>query len=466
VAGKKEQPMPGYARKDLVREGEVATYHCWSRCVQRSFLYGDDPLTGRNFNYRRGWAEDLLAYQAGVFAVDVGNYSLLSNHAHNILRTRPDIAHTWSPEELALRWKRAWPEFRDGQWVREPTDQELEALLGVPEKLEKIRRNLSSLSWFMARWKEPLAKLCNREMKTSGHFWEARFGCRELLDDPAVTSCSIYVDLNQLRAGLALSLEESQYSAICRRIRAARQRAAAASREEFEGEDPEGLYEFSKSAAEALYADCWLSPITVDGPLLTADSLRVDSPPAGSSRIPVILSRPRSDTPPTPVDGEGVVPAAENRGGNEEAPCLCASDTPALPAAAVKGEVPSSPAKPRRPARRRASDAAIMNIPWPEYLRVVQAVAALTITDPPDSTAASAAREQLEEVLTRWGVNPQAWLVQLAQLERRSTRALGAPQRMVQRAADVAQRWLQGVNFCREIFAEPRSPAARSDEFT
>ena len=98
-------------------------------------------------------AEDLLAYQAGVFAVDVGNYSLLSNHAHNILRTRPDIAHTWSPEELALRWKRAWPEFRDGQWVREPTDQELEALLGVPEKLEKIRRNLSSLSWFMGAGK-------------------------------------------------------------------------------------------------------------------------------------------------------------------------------------------------------------------------------------------------------------------------------------------------------------------------
>ena len=93
---------------------------------------------------------------------------------------------------------------------------------------------------------------------------------------------------------------------------------------------------------------------------------------------------------------------------------------------------------------------------------LVQAVAALTITDPPDSTAASAAREQLEEVLTRWGVNPRAWLVQLAQLERRSTRALGTPQRMVRRTADVAQHWLQGISLCREIFAEPRSPAAHS----
>ena len=103
--------MPGNARKDIVRAGEVATYHCWSRCVQRAFLCGEDPVTGRDFNYRRSWIEDLLAYQAGVFAVDVGNYNLLSNHAHTILRTRPVIAAQWSAEELALRWKMAWPEF-------------------------------------------------------------------------------------------------------------------------------------------------------------------------------------------------------------------------------------------------------------------------------------------------------------------------------------------------------------------
>ena len=32
------------------------------------------------------------------------------------------------------------------------------------EKNEQIRRNLSSLSWFMARWKEPMARLCNAEV--------------------------------------------------------------------------------------------------------------------------------------------------------------------------------------------------------------------------------------------------------------------------------------------------------------
>jgi hypothetical protein len=458
--------MPGYARKDLVREGEVATYHCWSRCVQRSFLCGYDPLTGRDFSYRRRWAEDLLAYQAGVFAVDVGNYNLLSNHAHNILRTRPDIADTWSHEELALRWKLAWPEFLDGQWIREPTDQEVEALLGLPEKLEWIRRNLSSLSWFMARWKEPIAKVCNKEMKTSGHFWEARFGCRELLDDPAVTSCSIYVDLNQLRAGLAGSLEESQYSAICRRILAAKQREAEVSREEFEQDDPDGLYAFSRTEAEALYADCWLSPITADGPLLTADSLRSGLLPANPTPSNAIPSSLTSATPSTPVEQGAVVQAAETHGGNEEAQGPGQSDSSALSGSVAEEELPSSPAKSRRLTRRRASDAAIIDIPWPEYLRVVKAVAALASSDQQDSATTSAAGEQLEEVLARWGVNPQAWLAQLEQLDHRCTRALGAAHRMVQRAAEVAQQWLQGISLCREIFADMSPPDSSSDEFT
>ncbi len=300
--------MPGYARKYLVREGEVATYHCWSRCVQRSFLCGYDPVTGRDFSYRRGWAENLLAYQASVFAVDVGNYNLLSNHAHNILRTRPDIAATWSHEELAWRWKRAWPEFLDGQWVREPKDQEIEELLALPEKLEWIRRNLSSLSWFMARWKEPIARVCNKEMKSSGHFWEARFGCRELLDREATASCFFYVDLQQLLAGLAASLEESKYSAIYRRILAAKQQEAELSLEAFQEDNPEGLYAFSSADAETLYADCWLSPITANGPLLTADSLR--APQWEPSRA--VELRPTSP-PQAVVEGDAKVGAEEEQ---------------------------------------------------------------------------------------------------------------------------------------------------------
>ena len=93
--------MPGNARRKIVREGEIGIYHTWSRCVQKAFLCGHDPETDTDFDYRRVWIKSLLAYQASVFAVDVGNYSVLSNHQHLIARTRPDIAAQWSDEEVS-----------------------------------------------------------------------------------------------------------------------------------------------------------------------------------------------------------------------------------------------------------------------------------------------------------------------------------------------------------------------------
>ncbi|MCH5377849.1 MAG: transposase, partial [Planctomycetes bacterium] len=265
--------MPTHPRNAIYREGEIGIYHCWSRCVQRAHLCGQDTYTGMDFHYRRPIIEALLKYQAGIFGVDLANYNVLSNHMHLVVRTRPDVVDTWDDERVAKRWKLAWPKWDGHRWMREPTEEEIQELLVDKKKLATARRGLSSLSWFLARCKEPLARHFNQEMQTLGHFWEARFGSREIMDEAALLACMIYVDTNQIKAGMAKSLEESECSAIAARLKAAREREAIASLEEFHKSRDAG-FELSAEQIEALFADAFLSPISANGPLMTETVLQ------------------------------------------------------------------------------------------------------------------------------------------------------------------------------------------------
>jgi REP element-mobilizing transposase RayT len=261
--------MPSSPRRDLIRDGEIATYHVWSRTAQQRFLMGFDEDTKKNHEHRRAWLVRLLAHQARHFAVDVANFQPMGNHFHLIVRTRPDIVRRWSDEEVAWHWRMAWPKFHDERkdWYRNPTDADIRKLLGKPEKLAQVRKNLSSLSWFVARVKEPFAKLCNSLAETEGHFWAERFGSRELVDDAAILACSMYVDVNQIKADMATSLSKSTYSAIQARIIEGRMREAEEAMEtldEWQGEKM-GL---SLSQLQEMYMSCsWIAPIRPDGAL-------------------------------------------------------------------------------------------------------------------------------------------------------------------------------------------------------
>ena len=171
--------MPQFARKDVVVEGEVGIYHTWSRCVRRAYLCGDDPLSGRDLSYRKDWIVARLKLFARCFAVDVCDYSIMSNHLHLVLRTRPDLVDTWSDEEVARRWWTLFPrrKNRDGT-AKEPKQFELDVLMRDADALEEKRRRLSSLSWFMGRLKEWVARRANKEDDCTGRFWKAASNVR------------------------------------------------------------------------------------------------------------------------------------------------------------------------------------------------------------------------------------------------------------------------------------------------
>ena len=65
---------------------------------------------------------------------------------------------------------------------------------------------------------EPIARMANAEDNVTGWFWEGRFKSQALLDEAALIAAMAYVDLNPIRAGMAQTPEESDYTAIQQRI--------------------------------------------------------------------------------------------------------------------------------------------------------------------------------------------------------------------------------------------------------
>ena len=210
--------MPRTARAEICPPDQVNILHITQRCVRRAFLTGEDPVSGCDYGHRRRWIQDRLEFLASCFAIDVLAFSTLSNHAHWIVRNRPDLVSQWPDREVAVRWLQLFPGQSQGQWLGVPTEIQVQQLLEDPERLQKIRTRLSDVSWFMRALCEPIARRANREDNCTGSFWEGRFKAQQIVDEAGLLACAMYVDLNQVRAGLAKSPEVSSFSSLYERI--------------------------------------------------------------------------------------------------------------------------------------------------------------------------------------------------------------------------------------------------------
>lgn len=373
-------------RGDIMTKGKVETHHVTSRCAQQKKLCGLDSDTGKDYSHRRDIVAELIRNLALIFAIDVANYSILSNHLHLILRSRPDIVETWSDEQCAWNYKMAWPQWSNGRWDRTPTDAEVRAVLKDSDKLARARGALGSISDFMARLKQPLSTLFNAEMETKGHFWDGRFGSRMLLSDDDAFCCSLYCDVNQIRAGAARTLVESDNSGIQDRILAERARAewvekhsAEAWRELLEDVERGTSGELNEDTLRELYRDGWLAPISDRGPLATTEQLVIVNAAGESIDSSASVRSESGELLPniSAIDSSADENAERSESGENEA--SQEETLSAQQAARKRGRPRKTPTysfdrKFRKRLRKRRSDRCFLNISWSEYERAAQEI--------------------------------------------------------------------------------------------
>jgi hypothetical protein len=404
--------MPTYARGQIVVADQVGVYHCIARCVRRAFLCGIDPYSGKDFSHRKEWILNRVRELAGLFAIEVCGYSVMSNHLHLVLRIRPDIAGRWSADEIALRWCRVFPARDDatGKPV-EPGEHDLAMLTANPERLAELRKRLANLSWFMGCLCEKIAREANDEDGSSGRFWAGRFKSVALLDEAAILACSVYVDLNPIRANLATTPEESLYTSGRDRIQSLLETSTSLPSQD----EPSAPDTHER-------ADAWLCELTMQ----ESATLSACTTAAGVASIP---QEAVSQVEPT-----ASAAAYANAGVG------CSADSGPISGVTATGEAP-------RRLRVRASDQGFLPISVEHYVMLLDWTGRELRAE-----KRGAIPDHLAPIIERLGLNRSNWVETVRGFGRLFKQAAGRSSSLIDAAAHRSRRWFQGKAAARAAF--------------
>jgi len=206
------------ARNTQISLEDTPYYNICGRCVRRAFLCGEDHVTGKNYEHRKQWMLDRLKVLSNMFSIDVAAYAIMSNHYHLVLHVDVEKAKAWSDEEVIKRWLTLFKGVAVIDLYRQGLVESDAQLALVKATIEQWRERLMDISWYMRCLNEHISRMANKEDNCKGRFWEGRFKSQALLDETALLTCMVYVDLNPIRAGMADSPEASDFTSIQARI--------------------------------------------------------------------------------------------------------------------------------------------------------------------------------------------------------------------------------------------------------
>jgi REP element-mobilizing transposase RayT len=369
----------------------------------------------------------------------------MANHLHLIVRNRPDVAAKWSAEEIARKWLQLCPPYKPGtrEVAETPSQADLDAILNNPGRVEQLRLRLSNPSWLMRFLTESLARVANREDKTTGRFWEGRFKMQRLLDEWAVAACLVYVDLNPIRAGITTQLSESQHTSMFERLAGV-------------------VHAFGKTLTAQQRRDSGLEEDSDGGPTTSATDRGEGTKESG----PVHKTDANTLARETTVDRQAPTMATTATAHPNQVDYRSLSQgsssqvTEAARHAAFEGrgswlaplEITEQALRQPVPATR-TSNLGCLNMTFTQYLELLE------------WTGRQIAKGKVGQIpaeqpsfLQQLGIEGEGWLKLVGSFtdkRGRLRRAIGRPAALQAEAAKRGQKWIQGIALSREIFGAP-----------
>ena len=208
-------------------------YHCISRVVGRSFVFGANER--EHFRMLMRMCEKFTGCR-------VLSYCIMSNHFHILLEVPPmpedgiptpqllqRLGVFYSEAQVAeiekemasaaavrTRGEFEMPPVDDEGLVLTPAQELVMAEQQAAQRVEEIRsrftRRMHDLSEFMKSLLERFTKWFNRSHSRSGTLWEDRFKSVIVESGEAARTMAAYIDLNPVRAGMVSDPAEYRWS--------------------------------------------------------------------------------------------------------------------------------------------------------------------------------------------------------------------------------------------------------------
>jgi hypothetical protein len=191
--------MPRIPRNEV--HGPESTASIFTECIAsagRLIEIAPDAVP-REFDKRRQFTEEVLQHFAQHFAIEIEGSQITGRRILQLLKPRPDIAQSLSPEDVARRWLMICPSTRRYKSTSDqPSPKDIRRLCRSPRKIASLRCRLSDVAWWNRLLCQRIATRFNRLDSEIGGFWGRRYRSILILDEVSRLACLAYINLREI----------------------------------------------------------------------------------------------------------------------------------------------------------------------------------------------------------------------------------------------------------------------------